>query len=53
MGPIYCYYKLEELQSPANLLVSIWKGLIQSRDLLAEEAKALYTKYSRHRTGQQ
>lgn len=48
--PIYCEDKLKELQTPANLLASLWRELSQSRGSLAEEAKALYTKHAGYRT---
>ena len=48
--PIYCEYKLKELQTPTNLLASLWMELSQGQDSLAEEAKALYAKHTRYRT---
>lgn len=48
--PIYCEDKLKELQTPANLLAGLWRGLSQSRDLLAKEAEAVYAKHIFYRT---
>ena len=50
IAPVYCETKLNELQTPANLLAGLWRELSQSRDSLTEEAKALYAKYARYRT---
>ena len=48
--PIYCEYQLKKLQTPENLLASLWRELSHSHDSMAEEVKDLYTKHSRYRT---
>ena len=48
--PIYCEYQLKELQTPENLLASLWRELSHSHDSMAKEVKDLYTKHNRYRT---
>ena len=48
--PIYCEYKLKELQTPENLLASLWRELSHGHGSVAKEVKDLYTKHTRYRT---
>lgn len=48
--PIYCEHQLKELQTPENLLASLWRELSHSHDHMAKEVKDLYTKHTRYRT---
>ena len=48
--PIYCEYKLKELQAPKDLLASCWRELSDSQDSLAEGPKSLYAMHTRYRT---
>ena len=50
--PIYCEYQLKDLQTPENLLASLWRKLSHSHDTIAKEVKDLYTKHTRNRTKQ-
>ena len=46
----YCEYKQQDIQSPQNLLASLWPQLVKSKDNVGPNAKALYTHHKRLRT---
>ncbi|KAK4694078.1 hypothetical protein P7C71_g3442, partial [Lecanoromycetidae sp. Uapishka_2] len=47
---VYCEYKQQGLQSPENLLASIWMQLDEAREVIAKDVEDLYAKCARRRT---
>lgn len=47
---MYCEYKQQGLQTPANLLASIWRQLYQSKDESCPEVQFLYDRRGRNGT---
>lgn len=47
---IYCNYKEEHIQSPVNLIASLWAQLVQNSGSLSSEVKDLYQTYIRQRS---
>ncbi|KAL9610579.1 MAG: hypothetical protein Q9167_004730 [Letrouitia subvulpina] len=42
---IYCNYKEQHVQSPLNLIASVWMQLVQSKDIISDKVKNIYEGY--------
>lgn len=47
---IYCNYKEEHMQSPANLIASLWAQLVQNSGSLSSDVKDLHRSHIRQRS---
>jgi hypothetical protein len=47
IGCIYCNYKERDMQTPVNLIASLWSQLVQNQDTLSNDVQALYKLHSR------
>ncbi|KAL9045843.1 MAG: hypothetical protein Q9214_001186 [Letrouitia sp. 1 TL-2023] len=39
---IYCNYKEQHVQSPLNLIASVWMQLVQGKDIVSDKVKSIY-----------
>lgn len=47
---IYCNYKERDMQTPVNLIASLWSQLVQNQETFSNDVQALYKLHSRKGT---